>query len=79
MQSLFENRPLFLSLVMTELFTLMLVTEMNPDLNAYFEMVSFPSDLRQTILVVMVLNFVACLIFEKISYFIFKSSSKSIS
>jgi cation-transporting ATPase 13A1 len=67
-----ENTPLLWSLVATFILTFMFASETVPGLNRYFQLVAFPEEsFRDFILLILVLDLLACFVWDRIMQFLF--------
>jgi len=72
MTGLTENRPLLWSLLASFILTFMFASESLPNLNKYFQLVSFPDEAyRNFILTILVLDVVVSFCFDRLMKFIF--------
>lgn len=72
MTGITENRPLLWSLAGTFILTFMFASESVPQMNRYFQLVSFPDDaFRDFILIILVLDLVGSFLFDRLMRFIF--------
>lgn len=72
MQSLTENKPLFLSIISGTVFTFLAASGLLPFMDEFIQLVSFPSFFRSKLLLVMAVDFVASILWEKLSKALFK-------
>lgn len=72
MTGITENRPLLWSLAGTFILTFMFASESVPQMNRYFQLVSFPDDaFRDFILILLVFDLVGSFLFDRLMRFIF--------
>jgi cation-transporting ATPase 13A1 len=72
MTGITENRPLLWSLAGTFILTFMFASESVPQMNRYFQLVSFPDDrFRDFILIILVLDLLGSFVFDRLMRFIF--------
>ena len=72
MTGLTENRPLLWSLICTFILTFMFASESVPSLNKYFQLIPFPEEsFRDFILVILMIDVVGSLLFDRLMKFIF--------
>lgn len=72
MTGITENTPLLWSLIGTFMLTFMFASETIPGMNRYFQLVPFPDDgFRDFIITILVMDLVACFLFDRLMQFIF--------
>ncbi|CEF67827.1 Cation-transporting P-type ATPase family and Cation-transporting P-type ATPase, subfamily V and P-type ATPase, A domain and HAD-like domain and P-type ATPase, cytoplasmic domain N-containing protein [Strongyloides ratti] len=71
MESLIENKPLLYSIIAATSVVFTLASNAAPDMTNYFELVQFPDDFRNKLIIVLIANIGVCYIIDTILNFIF--------
>uniref|UniRef100_A0A0K0F7K8 Cation-transporting ATPase n=1 Tax=Strongyloides venezuelensis TaxID=75913 RepID=A0A0K0F7K8_STRVS len=71
MESLFENKPLLYSIIAATSVVFTLASNAVPEMTSYFELVQFPDDFRNKLIIVLIANIGVCYVIDTILNFIF--------
>jgi len=71
MESIFENRPLFFSVLLSGFAVLGLVSNISPEINEKFDLVQFPDSFRTMLAYCVIADLLLCLFIDRLLNFIF--------